>query len=114
MPSWVSVTWCRWSLLALIVLQGAWFGWLNPPTAMPIAFVLTAMMGPLVLVFWGVWQNHTRAMVIGGFILLFHFSLAVSEAYASAQVRGLALLQIALICIYFTGLLAVRRKKSPD
>lgn len=107
----MSVTWCRWSLLALMALQVVWFGWLYPPTALPVAFVLAVMVVPLLVVFWGVWKNQTRAMVIAGFILLFHFSLAVSEAYASAQVRWLAILQIALVCIYFTGLLAVRRAK---
>ena len=107
----MSVTWCRWSLLALIALQAVWFGWLYPPSALPPTFVLLVMAGPLLLVFWGVWNNRTRAMVIGGFILLFHFSLAVSEAYASSQTRWLAIFQIVLICVYFTGLLAVRRQK---
>lgn len=108
----MSIVWCRWSFIALIVIQVIWFGWLYPPDVLPQGFVLAVMLGPLLAVSWGVWKTQVRSMVIAGFILLFHFCFAVAEAYASSSVRALALLQILLITIYFIGLLAVRRQKT--
>lgn len=105
----ITIHWCRWSYLALIALQVVWFGWLHPPTFWSTAVVLAIMLVPLLTVAIGVWRLSMRAMVVAGFILLFYFSYAVSEAYAAPQVRTLALIQIGLISLYFWALLSVRR-----
>ena len=105
----ITIGWCRWSYLALIALQVIWFGWLYPPTFWSTAVVLAIMLIPLLTVAIGVWRLNMRAMVVAGFILLFYFSYAVAEAYATPQVRTLALTQIGLISLYFWALLSVRR-----
>ena len=105
----ITIGWCRWSYLALIALQVVWFGWLYPPTFWSTAMVLAIMLIPLLTVAIGVWRLNMRAMVVAGFILLFYFSYAVAEAYATPQVRTLALTQIGLISLYFWALLSVRR-----
>lgn len=72
--------------------------------------VLTIMVLPLALTSVGVWQQRPRALVICGFILLFYFCYAISEAYATPTVRGIALIQIGLISVYFMALLGIRRQ----
>jgi len=101
--------WCRWSYVALVLLQAIWFGWLYPPTFWPKSMVLAIMLVPLLLMLIGVWQLKTRTMVVAGFVLLFYFSYAVSEAYATPNVRAMAIAQIVLITVYFWGLLGTRR-----
>lgn len=107
----IPVSWCRWSFLAIIALQVIWFAWLFPSQTLPMPLVLGVMAMPLLILAWGVWQLQTRALVLGGFILLLHFSFAVAEVYARPDVRLLASAQITLIVIYFIALLAVRRAK---
>ncbi len=108
----ITIQWCRWSFFALIALQVAWFGWLYPPTFWPKALVLSIMLIPLLAVAFGVWNLNMRTMVVAGFLLLFYFSYAVSEAYAVPAVRWVALTQIALITLYFVALLSVRRAQK--
>ena len=107
----MSVQWCRWAYVALILLQWVWFGWLYPSESLPKAFVVTVMSLPLLAPVWGVWRLNVRSLVIAGFVLLFYFSLAIAEMYATPEVRVPAGIQIALITIYFMALLTVRRKK---
>lgn len=108
----ITIQWCRWSFIALIALQVAWFGWLYPPTFWPKAMVLSIMLIPLLTVTIGVWNLNMRTMVVAGFFLLFYFSYAVSEAYAVPDVRPMALSQIGLITLYFVALLSVRRAQK--
>lgn len=106
---------CRWSFVALVLLQLIWFGWLYPPLFWPIPMVLGIMLIPLLVLSPTVWLLRQRALVVAGFLLLFYFSYAVSEAYASPRVRGMALAQIALITVYFVGLFGMwkaRRSKG--
>lgn len=73
--------------------------------------VLTMMWMPLLIMLVGVWQLKPRALVVAGFLLLFYFSYAVSEAYAAPRVRGMALVQIGLITAYFMGLFGMWRAR---
>lgn len=102
---------CRWSFLGLLLLQPVWFGWLYPPLFWPTPMVLAIMLIPLSVMMLGVWRLRSRALVVAGFLLLFYFSYAVSETYASPRVRGMALVQIALITAYFTGLFGMWRAR---
>ena len=105
---------CRWTLLGLVVLQPAWFGWLAPPELVP-AWMAIAVMGlPLLLLLPFVWRLNKEALVIAGCVLLVHFCLAVSEAWANPAARVPAVIQVVLIGIYFTAMSSVRfgRRRS--
>ena len=108
----IRLSWCRWSMLGLVLLQPIWFVWWAPQQALPLGFVLTLTLLPLLLVLPGVWQLRQRPLVIAGFILIFHFCLAVMEAWNPAA-RLPALLQILLICVYFIALPTIRRRSGP-
>lgn len=103
---------CRWTWLALIMLQPAWFLWLNPPQALPPGFVLAVVLIPLLVPAWWVIRLNPRGLILGGCVLIFHFSLAVSEAWTDPRARWIALFQIILITGYFTGLPGLRRKRT--
>lgn len=109
----VQLSWCRWSMLGLVLLQPLWFVWLAPTQALPLGFVLALTLLPLLLVLPGVWQLRQKPLVIAGFILMFHFCLAVMETW-NPVARVPALIQIVLISIYFIALPTIRRRASND
>lgn len=99
---------CRYALVALILLQPAWFAWLSPPEVVPPWFAITVMAGPLLIGLPFVWRLTRNALVVTGCVLLAHFCLAVSEAWATPAARLPALIQMALIVAYFSGMAALR------
>ncbi len=101
---------CRWSLLALILLQPIWHAWLAPPAVLPIALLLALLALPLLALLPGVWRLRTRPLVLAGWVLLLHFCIGVMELWANPAARWLALIQVVLVVIYFMALLAVRRQ----
>ena len=103
----------RWCWLALIVIQFIWFGWLYPSEHFGRAIPLVIMAVPLLLPTWWIWQLKPRALVLGGTILLLHFSIAVSEAWTTPELRIIAWLQILLIVIYFLAMPGLKRSKAP-
>jgi len=106
---------CRWTLLGLIVLQPLWFGWLAPPQLVPFWMAITVMGLPLLLALPFVWRLNKEALVVAGCILLVHFCLAVSEAWANPDARIPALIQVVLIAIYFIALSSLRfSRQSAD
>jgi uncharacterized membrane protein len=109
----IRLSWCRWSLVGLLLLQLVWFGWLVPPEgpALWVALLLTA--GPLALALPFTWRLRPRALVLTGLLLLIYFSIAVMEAWASPTVRVPAIVQTVLVLIYFTGLATIRRRPTP-
>jgi uncharacterized membrane protein len=111
MSQLIQLSWCRWSLLGLVLLQPIWFAWLAPPQALPLGFVLTVTLLPLLMVLPGVWRLRQRPLVIAGFILMFHFCLAVMEAWNPAA-RLPAFLQLGLITVYFIALPTIRRRQA--
>lgn len=104
---------CRYVLPAVIALQPLWFFWLNPPQVMPAWLATAVMTLPLLPALPGVWALKKRSLVIAGCLLLLHFCLAVSEAWASPAARTPAFIQIALVVLYFTGLSALRWGRRP-
>ena len=108
------LTLCRWSLLALIALQLLWFGWLHPPQRISMAAALTLTTAPLVILLPLVWRLRPRPLVVAGLVLLIYFSVGVMEAWANPAVRLPALLQVALVLVYFTALATIRRRPPPD
>lgn len=103
----------RIAWLALIGLQIAWFGWLAPSESLGRSGGVIFALVPLLLPLWWILRLGRDALVIGGMILLAYFCFAVVEAWASPSVRWLALIEIALIVLYFAGLLAIRSPR-PD
>jgi uncharacterized membrane protein len=104
----------RLAWLALIMLNLLWFGWLAPAeNPGRLGGSLLAVV-PLLLPLWSIVRLRRDGLVIGGIILLAYFCFAVVEAWVDPSVRWLALLEIALIAVYFVALLAIRRRRSGD
>lgn len=108
----IKLSWCRWSLLGLILLQPLWWLWLAPPQVMPAALALGISLLPLLPVLPGVWRLHQRPLVIAGFILMFHFCLGVMEAWSNPTARAPALMQVILVSLYFIALPTIRRRQA--
>ncbi|NDY94927.1 DUF2069 domain-containing protein [Wenzhouxiangella limi] len=108
----IRLSWCRWSLVGLLVLQLAWFSWLGPPTGSARIVVLILAAGPLAFALPFAWSLRPRPLVVTGLLLLIYFSFAVMEAWASPTARVPALLQIALILAFFTALATIRRQPA--
>lgn len=99
---------CRWALVGLILLQPVWFAWLAPPELVPPWMAITIMGLPLLLALPFVWRLRKNALVVAGCVLLVHFCLAVSEAWANPAARVPAVIQVLLIGIYFTAMSSLR------
>ncbi len=108
----IRLSWCRWSLLALIPVQLIWFIWLQPPQILPLALVLALSILPLLLVLPFAWRLKPRGLVVAGLFLLVYFSVGVTEAWVNPNVRLIALVQVGLVVIYFTALATIRRQPS--
>lgn len=106
----IRLSWCRWSLLALIPVQLAWFLWLQPPQVLPLGFTLALSVLPLLVVLPFAWRLKPRGLVIAGLLLLIYFSVGVTEAWVNPVVRPIALVQVALVAVYFTALATIRRQ----
>ncbi len=103
---------CRYAMAGLVLLQPLWFGWFNRPELMPPWVAVIITMLPLLMVMPGSWRLQPRELVIAGCLLLPYFCLAVMEAWANPPARLPALVQIALIAVFFTALPAVRKQPA--
>lgn len=108
----IRLSWCRWSLVGLLLLQLAWFGWLVPPEGSARIVALLLAAGPLALALPYAWSLRPRSLVVTGLLLLIYFSIGVMEAWASPALRAPALAQIVLVLAYFTGLATIRRQPA--
>lgn len=104
---------CRWIWLLLMTLQPAWFLWWNPPALLTPPLVTAIWLVPLAIPAWWIWKLHPRALIAGGLVLLFHFSLGVAEAWVSAESRLPALVQTTLTAGYFAVLGVAARSRRP-
>lgn len=104
----------RTSWLLLIGLQPIWFGIVAPLAPSMSARVIgaVALTLPLLAPLPGIWRRRPRAELVGGMLLLIYFCLAVTEAWVDPVARGVALVQVALITAYYTGLWRRRKAKS--
>ncbi len=105
----ISLKWCKWSLLGLIILQPLWFVYWSPPEALPLHFVLLVTLIPLLLVFPGSWKLKPRSLVIAGTLLMAYFSIGVMEAWASPEDVWPGSIQALLCVAFFMGLATIRR-----
>lgn len=108
----IALWWCRLAVLGLIGLQPLWFIWLAPPIHLPAGMLVGVTIVPLLAALPFVWPLGMRALVMTGCLLLLYFSFGIMEAFANPQARGPAIVQIALIVLYFTALPAARKKGS--
>ncbi len=110
----IPVGFARWCWVALIGVQLAWFGWWSPSEVLGYWPALLLATVPLLIPLPWILRSSRAALVVGGMILLVHFSVAVSEAWVDPVVRPLALLQIVLIVVYFLALPAFRRRRREN
>jgi uncharacterized membrane protein len=94
----------RWLWLALIALQLVWFGWLYPSELFGYWPALVMATVPLLLPTPWVLKLRPNGLVIGGTILLLHFSFAVAEAWANPTLRAISWVQIVLITLYYLAM----------
>ena len=84
------------AIVGLFALQLAWHGWLAPPVraqpwAMALFFSLPILPAIVLLL-----VRHRRAGFWGALAALLYFSHGVMAAWATPEVRGLALAQVGL------------------
>lgn len=108
------ITAARGSWLALIVLQLVWFGWLYPSELFGYWPALMMATVPLLLATPWVLRLRPNGLVIGGTILLLHFSFAIAEAWANPTLRVISWIQIVLISLYYLAMpRPPARRKDP-
>jgi len=110
----MSPTSCRYILIALIVLQPIWFGWLAPPELTPFWLAVGLMAGPLVVALPFVWRAGQSALVVTGCILLVHFCVAIAELWANPAARVPGIIQVVLITLYFIAMSSLRFGRRAD
>ncbi|MFP4208554.1 MAG: DUF2069 domain-containing protein [Wenzhouxiangella sp.] len=108
----IRLSWCRWSLVGLLLLQLVWFGWLVDAQGPGRIVSLVLSAGPLALALPFAWRLEPRPLVLTGLLLLVYFSIGVMEAWASPAVRLPSLIQTGLVLVYFTGLATIRRRPA--
>jgi uncharacterized membrane protein len=99
-------------LLLLLIL---WAVWLQPPTRLPVAFVLAFGIGPLLLPLRGILHGRAYTHAWASMLLLVYFTHGVVEAYSDPQLRALALVEVALSAVtFFAAALYARYKARHD
>lgn len=102
----------RWCYLALIVWQAAWLGYLPAPfgPALGIWGALTAL--PLALMLRGIWLTQPNGINWASYLLIFYFMLGVGEAWSNPGQQLAALVQVSLVCICFTAVVAINLERK--
>lgn len=106
-----------WSASALAVWLVAWFAWLSPAhNGRWIALVIA--VAPLICVAWPLIRDRGAAYAWCGFIALGYMAHAVTEIFADAGDRYLAVVELALVAILFAAASAGYRtrqgRQQPD
>lgn len=104
---------CRWTLLGLLIWQPVWHVWLHPPVELPLTFAIGLSVVPMLIAVALGWRLTRDGLVLAGCVLLLYFTYAVTEAYAVPALRWVGGVQIALITVFFMGLLNLRRRRKP-
>jgi uncharacterized membrane protein len=84
------------ALVALLALQIIWHGWWSPPAPAQLWPTLVLSILPLLPGLWISRTNLRRGVLVGAIVCLFYFCHGVGAAYADAQTRVLALVEISL------------------
>jgi uncharacterized membrane protein len=83
-------------ILSLLGLQLLWHGFLFPPASAPIWLVAGLFVLPIAPAALMLIQRHRHAPFWGAVAALFYFSHGLMEAWATPEVRMLALIEAAL------------------
>ncbi|MGA7802265.1 MAG: DUF2069 domain-containing protein [Gammaproteobacteria bacterium] len=98
-----------WYLLTLagylgtFCLMVVWFGWLVPPTQTPTAVALLYVGVPLLFPLRGLLHGRVYTNQWSLFLALAYFAYGVVTAWSSPADRPYALLEIALVVVWFVG-----------
>jgi uncharacterized membrane protein len=87
----------------LLLLMLAWHAWLAPPAQAPVALVLMVSAVPLLLPLRGLLhgRRYTHGWTL--FLALLYFTHGTVEAWADADVRVYALLEVTFSMVLFVG-----------
>jgi uncharacterized membrane protein len=86
----------RLLILALFLLQPAWYLWLAPPQVLPPLFVAVLMSLPILPAVLLTLLGRPSAGFWGGLAALLYFSHGVMEAWTTPAVAALAWTEVAL------------------
>lgn len=90
------LTMIRWGLIALLLLQILWHGFLPVPRS-PLGWAaLTVAVLPLLVLLPGAWRARPMPLFWANLLCLLYFCHGVSEAWTTPEMRGWAFLEIAL------------------
>lgn len=108
-----------WKHLALtgyfgvFLLIVAWYGWLSPPTRLPAVYALLALGTPLLLPLRGLLHGRPYTYAWSLFLALGYATHALIEVYSTPTDRVLALLELALVLLWFVAaMMYVRRMRA--
>lgn len=109
----------HWKALALtgyfgtFILIIAWYGWLSPPTRLPAIYALLALGTPLLLPLRGLLHGRPYTYAWSLFLALGYATHALIEAYSTPTDRRLALMELALVLLWFVAAVVyVRRMRA--
>ena len=104
----------RTGLLALLILQVAWHGFMPAPRSALgwSAFALAVL--PLVLLMPGAWRARPAPLFWANLVCLLYFCHGVSEAWTEPSVRRWALLEVALSVVVVSayGAFGLRSRRA--
>ena len=97
----------RWTALTgyfgLLILLLNWHTWLSPPTLVPRALLLIALLIPLLFPMRGLLHARPYTHAWTSFLSLFYFAIGVDIVYTSEVDRTLGALQIVFSVLLFFG-----------
>ncbi len=112
-----ATTWRRLALtgyFGTLVLLVSWYAWLSPSERLPVYIVLLTLCLPLLLPLRGLLHGRRYTYAWSLFLALAYLTHALIEAYSTPADRWLALLEIALVLLWFTGaVLYIRKTRTP-
>ncbi|MBI5041176.1 MAG: DUF2069 domain-containing protein [Gammaproteobacteria bacterium] len=85
------------------ILIVAWYGWLSPPVRLPAYLALLALGAPLLLPLRGLLHGRPYTYAWSLFLALGYAAHALIEVFSTPTDRGLALLELAMVLMWFVG-----------
>ncbi|MFZ1325218.1 MAG: DUF2069 domain-containing protein [Candidatus Contendobacter sp.] len=107
-----------WRAVALIAYFGLfallllWFGWLEPPSHIPVVLALLLWVGPLLFPLRGLLDGRPHTHAWTSFLALFYFAFGVFYVAGPMARPWLAWLAIGLSVLLFLGVVAYVRTVS--
>lgn len=87
-------------LFGLLLL---WFGWMEPPSRMPVSLIVLLLVGPLLFPLRGLLHGRPYTHAWASFLALFYFSAGVFSAAGPMARPWLAWLEIGFSLLLFLG-----------